>query len=73
MSCRSQDFSLRDTRINGTHQCLVLELLGPSVPEEAQSYKGFRLPEEMAWKASKQVVQALAYIHENGVAHGGKS
>lgn len=58
---------------NGTHPCLVLELLGPSVLSTAESYPSNRLPGNIAWEASRQIVQALAYIHANGVAHGGQS
>ena len=58
---------------NGTHQCLVLELLGPSIVAKAESYASNRLPGSLAWVASKQTVQALAYIHSRGVAHGGQS
>jgi serine/threonine-protein kinase SRPK3 len=38
---------------NGTHRCLVLELLGPSVLSEAESYPSNRLPGNIAWQASK--------------------
>ncbi|MCJ1470982.1 hypothetical protein MMC07_009630, partial [Pseudocyphellaria aurata] len=55
---------------NGTHQCLVLELLGPDVLSEAELYSSNRLPGKIAWEASRQTIQALDYIHANGVAHG---
>lgn len=55
---------------NGTHLCLVLELLGPSVVSKAESYGGNRLPGNLAWEASKKTVQALEYIHANGIVHG---
>lgn len=57
---------------NGTHQCLVLEPLGPSVLSEAELYPSNRLPGKIAWEASRQTIQALAYIHANGIAHGGE-
>ena len=57
---------------NGTHQCLVLEPLGPNVLSEAELYSSNRLPGKIAWEASGQTVQALAYIHDNGIAHGGE-
>ena len=57
---------------NGTHSCLVFELLGPSVHEEACSLgPGNRPPGTIAWEASRQIVQALSYIHADGIAHGG--
>ncbi|KAL2038391.1 hypothetical protein N7G274_008730 [Stereocaulon virgatum] len=55
---------------NGTHQCLVFEPLGPSIVSEAESYTSNRLPGKVAWEASRQTIQALAYIHANGIAHG---
>ena len=58
---------------NGTHSCLVLELLGPSISSEAESYSSNRLPGNISWEASKQIVQRLEYIHARGIAHGGQS
>ncbi|KAL8918353.1 MAG: hypothetical protein Q9172_005464 [Xanthocarpia lactea] len=55
---------------NGTHSCLVLELLGPSVNFVAECWHGGRLPGELAWETCKQVTQALEYVHANGIAHG---
>lgn len=56
---------------NGTHQCLVLEPLGPNVLSKAESCTSHRLPGLIAWEASRQTIQALAYVHANGIAHGG--
>ena len=53
------------------HDCLVTELLGPSVPFEAERYSSARLPGRVAWQAVRQVIQALAYLHDQGVIHGG--
>lgn len=58
---------------NGVHRCLVLELLGSSIPTEAEHYKDNRLPGAIARQASRQTVQALDYIHASGIAHGGQS
>lgn len=58
---------------NGTHPCLVLELLGPNVLSEAESYPSNRLPGSIAWEVSRQTVQALAYIRAKAIAHGGQS
>ncbi|KAL2044425.1 hypothetical protein N7G274_003130 [Stereocaulon virgatum] len=55
---------------NGTHPCLVFEPLGPSVVSEAELYTSNRLPGKVAWEASRQTIQALAYIHASGIAHG---
>ena len=57
---------------NGAHLCLVLELLGPSVFSKEESYSTNRLPGDIAWDASKQIVKGLAYIHALGIVHGGQ-
>jgi serine/threonine-protein kinase SRPK3 len=64
---------------NGTHQCLVFELLGPTInfivaaiydpggsPDGGDSLE----PEDIL-RLSKQLLQALAFIHKAGYAHGG--
>ncbi|KAJ6190004.1 hypothetical protein N7519_000025 [Penicillium mononematosum] len=43
---------------NGVHKCLVFEPMGPSVNTM------------MAKSILKQSLQALAFLHENGIAHG---
>ncbi|KAL8838478.1 MAG: hypothetical protein Q9176_005030 [Flavoplaca citrina] len=55
---------------NGTHPCLVFEPLGPNVLSKAELYTSNRLPGKIAWEASRQTTQALAYIHANGITHG---
>ncbi|KAL8713673.1 MAG: hypothetical protein Q9220_002199 [cf. Caloplaca sp. 1 TL-2023] len=55
---------------NGTHECLVLELLGPNVPSEVECYQDYRLPASIAWEACKQTAQALDYVHANDIVHG---
>ena len=57
---------------NGVHLCLVLELLGPSIFSKAESYSSNRLPGDIAWEASKQIVHGLTYIHALGIVHGGQ-
>ena len=56
---------------NGVHQCVVMELLGPSMASLAESYAANRLPGDIACKVARQVVQAVAYMHRMGVVHGG--
>lgn len=56
---------------NGVHQCLVTEVLGPSMASLAESYTTNRLPGDVAWKVCRQVMQAVAYVHRMGVVHGG--
>lgn len=64
---------------NGTHKCLVFEPMGPSVNsmvEELPQFKPrkrgmkIRYPPQMAMSILKQSLQALAFLHENGIAHG---
>ena len=49
---------------NGRHQCLVTEPLGASLAP-------CDLTPKTAWHVAKQLVEATAYMHSNGVAHGG--
>ncbi|KAJ5458844.1 hypothetical protein N7530_010788 [Penicillium desertorum] len=64
---------------NGVHKCLVFEPMGPSVNtmvEELPQFKPrrremkIRYPLRMAKSILKQSLQALAFLHENGIAHG---
>ncbi|KAJ5488144.1 hypothetical protein N7453_011598 [Penicillium expansum] len=64
---------------NGVHKCLVFEPMGPSVNtmvEELPQFKPrrqeveIRYPLQMAKSILKQSLQALAFLHENGIAHG---
>ncbi|KAJ2966941.1 hypothetical protein NQ176_g9907 [Zarea fungicola] len=64
---------------NGTHRCLVFEPMGPSVNTMVEELPQFnprrfgmkvRYPPPMARSILKQCCQALAFLHENGVAHG---
>jgi non-specific serine/threonine protein kinase len=64
---------------NGIHKCLVFEPMGPNVNTMVEGLPQFnprlwgmkvRYPPEMAKKILKQSLQALAFLHENGIAHG---
>ncbi len=55
---------------NGTHSCLVLEPLGPSLHSIAEAHRSNRLPGRDSWEASRQMISALAYIHQNNITHG---
>ncbi|POR36997.1 Serine/threonine-protein kinase SRPK [Tolypocladium paradoxum] len=59
---------------NGVHQCLVSELLGPSVDTVVTDYHtvGDRLEPEIILRISRQLLQALASVHEAGYGHGGE-
>jgi serine/threonine protein kinase len=64
---------------NGIHKCLVFEPMGPSVNSMVEELPQFnprrqemniRYPPYMAKGILKQSLQALAFLHENGIAHG---
>ena len=64
---------------NGIHKCLVFEPMGPSVNSMVEELPQFnprtidmvvRYPLQMAKSILKQSLQALAFLHENGIAHG---
>lgn len=64
---------------NGVHRCLVFEPMGPSLNtmvEELPQFKPrrrgmkIRYHIRMAKSILKQSLQALAFLHENGIAHG---
>lgn len=64
---------------NGVHKCLIFEPMGPTVNtmvEELPQFKPrmwgmtVRYPYWMAKSILKQSLQALAFLHENGIAHG---
>ncbi|KAG6042469.1 hypothetical protein E4U17_001434 [Claviceps sp. LM77 group G4] len=56
---------------NGTHECLVLELLGPNVQDIVQrSCKGSRLSSRLAKVFAKQALQGLDFLAVNNIGHG---
>ncbi|KAK9444563.1 protein kinase-like protein, partial [Metarhizium brunneum] len=56
---------------NGKQKCLVLELLGPCVPDVIESrYSDGRLPGRLAKTIAEQSLRGLTTIHEQGIAHG---
>ncbi|KAJ5617968.1 hypothetical protein N7537_003082 [Penicillium hordei] len=64
---------------NGVHKCLVFEPMGPSVNTMVEELPQFRprrrgmkvrYPLWMAKSILKQSLQGLAFLHENGIAHG---
>jgi serine/threonine protein kinase len=58
---------------NGTHQCIVTEVLGPSIGADVDEiYIEERYPIEIAKKLVAQVICGIAYLHSCGVVHGGK-
>jgi serine/threonine protein kinase len=58
---------------NGAHQCLVFELLGPSVDKVLADYQqvGDQLCPETIGRVSRQLLEAVRLLHSVGVSHGG--
>jgi serine/threonine-protein kinase SRPK3 len=59
---------------NGSHLCLVSELLGPTVNIIARDYidVGEQLEPRTLLRISRQLIQGIAFLHDAGFAHGGK-
>ncbi|CAG8901418.1 unnamed protein product [Penicillium egyptiacum] len=59
---------------NGVHQCLVFELLGPTVDMVLRDYhEGHdKLEPEDILRMSTQLLKAVRFIHSAGMCHGGK-
>ena len=65
---------------NGIHKCLVFEPMGPTVNTMVEELPQFRYPRVdtkkvryppwMARSILKQSLQALAFLHKNGIAQG---
>ncbi|KAG6041134.1 hypothetical protein E4U17_001807 [Claviceps sp. LM77 group G4] len=56
---------------NGSHNCLVLELVGPNVAEVVDYYcMDDRLPAKLAKLFAKQTLQGLDFLALNNIAHG---
>lgn len=59
---------------NGTHSCLVLELLGPSVPDVINLlYRDERLPAALAKSTARQALLGIDFLAWQKIGHGGKS
>lgn len=52
---------------NGTHLCIVMPLLGPNLDNAAQLYLYEEVP---LMRICFQLVQAMSFLHGNGVCHG---
>ncbi|KAF8488912.1 kinase-like domain-containing protein [Gautieria morchelliformis] len=57
---------------NGTHQCIVTEVLGPSIGADIEEIYGpeERYPIEIAKNVVAQIMRGVAYLHSCGVVHG---
>lgn len=58
---------------NGSHQCTVTELLGPSINSVVADYDtgDERLSLEIILKITRQLLEAIHSLHQAGYAHGG--
>lgn len=57
---------------NGKHECLVLELLGPSITDVVETrFNDERLPGSLARASVQQAFLGLAYLHKHNIIHGG--
>lgn len=59
---------------NGLHQCLVFELLGPSVNKVLTDYYDSEdnLETEDIFRMTEQLLEAIQFIHDAGMGHGGE-
>ncbi|GKU06982.1 unnamed protein product [Fusarium langsethiae] len=56
---------------NGSHDCLVLELVGPNVADVVELHcKDDRLPSKLATVFAKQALQGLDFLAANDIGHG---
>jgi Serine/threonine protein kinase len=59
---------------NGSHNCLVYELLGPNIPDTIDTHFPYgRLPGKLAKIIAKQSLLGLDGLHQLNIAHGGRS
>jgi serine/threonine protein kinase len=58
---------------NGHHLCLVSEVGGCSITESKENNPDFMFPLGTAKAIAAQVTMGLAYMHSNGMGHGGES
>lgn len=67
---------------NGRHQCLVVELLGPSLDNVIGSSFPLNgeprtaddgMDPDVIFRVSRQLLVSLSILHEKNIAHGGKA
>ena len=59
---------------NGCHQCLVFELLGPTLDVIIEKFYGVveLIDTRTIFMISGQLLHAVTFVHGGGYAHGGK-
>lgn len=66
------DFDLKGP--NGSHKCLVYELLGPNIADTIDAhFPDGRLPGKLAKFIAKQSLIGLDRLHQFNIGHGGKA
>lgn len=55
----------------GTHICLVTDVLGGTVASLMQQTKNRSLPVPLAKRVLRQMLMGLAHVHKHGVVHTG--
>lgn len=59
---------------NGKHQCIVTELLGPSLSSDIEDlYPTEVFPAAISKAILRQVACAVQFLHRNNIVHGGAS
>jgi serine/threonine protein kinase len=56
---------------NGTHLCLVTSVGGPSI--KSLCSEGRKLPPHRAQNTARKLVEAVQYLHDLEICHGGES
>lgn len=58
---------------NGTHQCVVTELLGPNLNSDTEDvYPNEVFPPSVAKRLIAQITLGVSYLHKRNVVHGGE-
>ncbi|KAK4235945.1 kinase-like domain-containing protein [Achaetomium macrosporum] len=57
---------------NGTHNCIVTDFVGPSIEKVLETYNdhGLTLRPDTILRAAQQLLDAVAFAHQLGIAHG---
>ena len=57
---------------NGTHTCIALEPLGPSIREIERQFRGTGLPQTLVKQIASQILLSLDFLHGScGIIHSG--
>lgn len=68
--------TFQHTGPNGVHNCIVTEVLGPTLADVLDDYRyrpdeiTLTLPPDVVLRVSRQLLQGLDFAHHAGIAHG---